>query len=163
MRSLDRCDHLFCLDCLESHIKERLSKSQAVPCPAEGCEGSLTEASPIYDELQGNTQKMLKKREALSFILQNPGYQLCKKEECEGKFKQSKGEKGNKCDVCATPHCRKCFEVFHVGLCSEKMAAFLEGNAFFRRCKRCRFIVEKNEGCNHITCLCGYSFCYACG
>ncbi|KAM2993604.1 hypothetical protein FF2_045682 [Malus domestica] len=33
----------------------------------------------------------------------------------------------------------------------------------WRRCPTCKFIVEKNEGCLHITCRCGYEFCYACG
>ncbi|KAJ7064671.1 hypothetical protein C8F01DRAFT_1127642 [Mycena amicta] len=29
--------------------------------------------------------------------------------------------------------------------------------------KACGFAIEKTEGCNHITCICGTHFCYACG
>ena len=32
-----------------------------------------------------------------------------------------------------------------------------------RRCNRCKFIVEKSQGCDHMTCRCGYEFCYICG
>ena len=30
-------------------------------------------------------------------------------------------------------------------------------------CKRCAVGVERTFGCNHITCKCGYEFCYRCG
>ncbi|KAK8078008.1 hypothetical protein PG996_004178 [Apiospora saccharicola] len=30
-------------------------------------------------------------------------------------------------------------------------------------CGRCGRIIDRIEGCNHITCPCSYEFCYACG
>jgi len=32
-----------------------------------------------------------------------------------------------------------------------------------KQCPGCKKWVEKNDGCDHITCLCGYEFCYRCG
>jgi len=32
-----------------------------------------------------------------------------------------------------------------------------------KQCKKCKFWVQKNDGCNHMTCRCGYEFCYVCG
>ena len=32
-----------------------------------------------------------------------------------------------------------------------------------KRCSKCRFWVQKSEGCDHMTCRCGYEFCYVCG
>lgn len=32
-----------------------------------------------------------------------------------------------------------------------------------RPCPRCHVIVSRSEGCNKMTCVCGNSFCYACG
>ena len=31
------------------------------------------------------------------------------------------------------------------------------------RCPNCKFIVEKTDGCDHMTCRCRYEFCYVCG
>lgn len=33
----------------------------------------------------------------------------------------------------------------------------------WRQCTQCRHIIEKIDGCKHITCRCGYDFCYKCG
>ncbi|KAJ7516233.1 hypothetical protein O6H91_22G048500 [Diphasiastrum complanatum] len=33
----------------------------------------------------------------------------------------------------------------------------------WQRCKNCAQIIERRDGCNHITCLCGHRFCYVCG
>ncbi|KAL8634934.1 MAG: hypothetical protein Q9228_007524 [Teloschistes exilis] len=35
--------------------------------------------------------------------------------------------------------------------------------AGWRRCYKCRALVELNTGCRHITCRCGAEFCYTCG
>ncbi|KAL5711340.1 RBR-type E3 ubiquitin transferase [Ranunculus cassubicifolius] len=33
----------------------------------------------------------------------------------------------------------------------------------WRQCKKCSHMIELAEGCYHITCRCGYEFCYMCG
>ena len=38
--------------------------------------------------------------------------------------------------------------------------AKLEG---WMRCSRCQTFVSLKHGCNHITCFCGFEFCYECG
>lgn len=32
-----------------------------------------------------------------------------------------------------------------------------------KQCPSCKFWVEKNKGCDHMTCRCGYEFCFRCG
>ena len=32
----------------------------------------------------------------------------------------------------------------------------------YRKCK-CGVIIEKNQGCSHLTCICGRELCYTCG
>ena len=33
----------------------------------------------------------------------------------------------------------------------------------FKICPKCKFWVEKNQGCNHMKCRWGTDFCYLCG
>jgi len=35
--------------------------------------------------------------------------------------------------------------------------------AKYKQCPSCKFWVEKNDGCDHMTCRCKYEFCYVCG
>lgn len=33
----------------------------------------------------------------------------------------------------------------------------------WQQCGKCKHMIELGEGCRHITCKCGYEFCYSCG
>ncbi|KAG9003837.1 hypothetical protein FRB94_008481 [Tulasnella sp. JGI-2019a] len=39
----------------------------------------------------------------------------------------------------------------------------LANRKHWRRCSRCRVVVEKTDGCSHMTCRCGHQFCHLCG
>lgn len=32
-----------------------------------------------------------------------------------------------------------------------------------KQCSNCKTVVERIDGCNHMTCQCLYEFCYVCG
>lgn len=44
----------------------------------------------------------------------------------------------------------------------EAFEKFVKGKKF-KQCPKCMFWVEKNQGCDHMTCRCHYEFCYKCG
>jgi ariadne-1 len=46
---------------------------------------------------------------------------------------------------------------------SDKRFMVLVKGAKYKQCPNCKFWVEKNEGCDHMTCRCKYEFCYVCG
>jgi hypothetical protein len=42
------------------------------------------------------------------------------------------------------------------------MARILEKKLRLKRCPSCRMVVQKSNGCDHMTCHCSYEFCYVC-
>ena len=75
------------------------------------------------------------------------------------------------CPKCSTEVCFKCRDTWHGAdvTCEAAMKKHLEGWADENKdnvsfCPLCRTKIEKNQGCNHMTCgFCGYEFCWACG
>ncbi|KAF9447652.1 hypothetical protein P691DRAFT_706431 [Macrolepiota fuliginosa MF-IS2] len=74
-----------------------------------------------------------------------------------------------KCPACSSWICIKCKEFMHPGSrCGDDNVNTVRFEALvkekgWQRCKKCRRVVERTQGCLHMTCLCGYEFCYRCG
>lgn len=90
---------------------------------------------------------------------------------CKYGFKE---KDGGVCANCKVTYCLKCHvahpyftcaEYFRTLRKEENEALFLQfaTGSRFKICGRCKVWVEKQTGCNHITCRCGHQFCYICG
>ena len=83
------------------------------------------------------------------------------------------------CPLCKKSYCLKCktewhknqtcqeYQEFHNMTYDEKINQkkfddYVKGNKC-KQCPTCKRWVEKNKGCDHISCLCGTHFCYRCG
>ena len=87
------------------------------------------------------------------------------------------------CPLCKKSYCLKCKTEWHQDItCEEyqqnkkyeenmteedklnekKFEDYVRGNRC-KQCPKCKRWVEKNRGCDHITCPCGTHFCYKCG
>ncbi|XP_077230241.1 E3 ubiquitin-protein ligase RSL1-like [Tasmannia lanceolata] len=81
------------------------------------------------------------------------------------------------CPSCRRLFCARCKVPLHSGVGCEEfqrlnkeeigkydlMVMDLAKRSKWKRCPRCKFYVEKIQGCLHITCRCGFQFCYGCG
>lgn len=79
------------------------------------------------------------------------------------------------CPECKEAFCFRCQSPWHEGQsCAQfahvsgaaaldKALQKLAKRSNWRRCPKCRIVVERDEGCRHIMCRCGYEFCYQCG
>ncbi|KAH0348639.1 hypothetical protein KCU83_g6133, partial [Aureobasidium melanogenum] len=71
------------------------------------------------------------------------------------------------CHTCDKATCVVCKAPAHEGDCPADLdlAAMLEYAEEMRwqRCYNCLMVVQRRQGCNHMECRCGHSFCYNCG
>jgi len=72
------------------------------------------------------------------------------------------------CQACQTKTCSDCKGSAHkADICplpdhSEQRILMLSHKEKWQRCTQCGQMCEKSDGCSHMTCLCGYDFCYRC-
>lgn len=87
--------------------------------------------------------------------------------------------KHHKCELCSLLFCVRGCPKPHQGKTCEQSKREIEreienekNNILFNQirnnerlsvCPKCGAIVQKNGGCNHMTCICGTSYCYVCG
>ena len=93
----------------------------------------------------------------------------CTKPGCKGSMRgDSVDTEQVTCPECNTVVCFKCKDEWHAGITCEANADQkifgLEGaGGTIKFCPVCRTKIQKNEGCNHMTCLyCKYDFCWFC-
>jgi hypothetical protein len=80
------------------------------------------------------------------------------------------------CPNCRVGLCKECRAGEHAGMsctefqesgdrsASEEQRLIELGEQLgWKRCARCGTMVELHTGCNHMTCRCGWEFCYVCG
>ncbi|KAI8958631.1 hypothetical protein F5Y11DRAFT_359848 [Daldinia sp. FL1419] len=71
------------------------------------------------------------------------------------------------CDECGYETCMTCKGATHNGDCPNdeqlQQVFDLATAQHWQRCQNCWAMVELNTGCNHMTCRCGFGFCYVCG
>lgn len=105
----------------------------------------------------------------------NMDTQWCPTPGCQAVFAFDEALTNYKCPTCKKHYCLRCKCEMHTGLnCEEyrsmahlneddKKFMILVKGAKYKQCPNCKFWVEKNEGCDHMTCRCKYEFCYVCG
>ena len=79
------------------------------------------------------------------------------------------------CPSCETRMCANCKVAYHEGMSCAEFKALPEdergdvsliilacNNQRLARCYCCRRMVQKTNGCNHMTCVCRAQFCFTC-
>lgn len=172
------CSHSFCYDCTGKHIITKIQASASiVTCPGVNCSVMLDSGACRWmipkDILIRWDESICK-----SLILESEKV-YCPFKDCSAMLVNDSPQviKETKCPVCQRTFCAWCHVPWHseftcneflklngkkkggVDLLVEKLAKKKK----WRKCPSCKFYVEKNQGCLHITCRCAYEFCYRCG
>ena len=165
-----KCKHLACTDCYYEYIKEKINSNKFldIKCPQEDCQ-QIIQYNMIVQILV-NDKALLEKYNKLikrNQLMLDPNIQLCPYPDCESYAKKTKN-KYVKCIEKKHKFCFICLKDWHGKIpCKDSTLTnslnVLEKNNQVKRCPKCKFFIEKGEGCNHMTCSnCGYQFCWLC-
>ncbi|XP_034695790.1 uncharacterized protein LOC117921956 isoform X2 [Vitis riparia] len=175
------CRHSVCTDCISKHVEVKIeSNSGMILCPGMDCRGVLDP-----ERCKGFLPKTVVERWERAIIetlvLDSEKF-YCPFKDCSAMLLNDSAEAVMMMRESECPHCRRLFCVqcrvpWHSGMeCREvqrlnadergredMLLKKLAEEKKWKRCPQCKFYVEKIEGCVHLTCRCGFEFCYRCG
>jgi len=170
-----QCGHSFCENCWKEHLMSSVSRGTLfIKCPS-GCNAVVLQRDVflICGETIGN--------DYVSFILDSFVQDClivkrCHNPKCNKVLSYSTlGYCGAAECECGCQTCWFCSEEAHPPLTCRQKSKWLEltssdaiANKWLSQntkvCPKCRIRIEKNGGCNHMTCQrCHYEFCWICG
>ena len=165
-----KCGHYFCESCWVDYLKEKINNANVgkILCMQHGCDIML-DNNFIKNILEGNNElieKYDKFYQRKKMLEKNDKVKFCPFPDCEG-YAEKKGK--NKYVKCNFGHefCFECGNAPHGKKKCEDMVdkEFEEwrSHKIVKRCPYCRMWTEKNEGCNHMTCVeCKFQWCWLC-
>lgn len=137
---------------------------EEVVCPDENCDLVLDTESDFYkNNLPKDICKKYEKVHAFYLTAKNPNLRMCPDEKCENGILELVDGVNPKCPKCAKVFCEKCMFPEHKGKCDKNEVDFFQNNLHYRQCRKCKNVIERTQGCNHMTCVCKHQFCYLCG
>ncbi|EFY98314.2 revertant of glycogen synthase kinase mutation [Metarhizium robertsii ARSEF 23] len=163
-----RCGHYMCRPCLERIF--RLSVTDPQHMPPRCC---TTDHIPLkhVERLFDHAFKKTWNRKFAEYSTKNRVY--CPARKCgewikPSNIKREDGRKVGRCSRCRTKVCCACNTRWHgaTSCPNDPETADILAQAKeegWKRCYRCKALVELKEGCNHMTCRCGAEFCMICG
>ncbi|KAI4305374.1 hypothetical protein L6164_028744 [Bauhinia variegata] len=185
--SVDGCQHRYCFSCMKQHVEVKLLHGMVPKCPHEKCNSDLVIDSCrkfLTHKLIETMQNRIKEASIpVSEKIYCP-YPRCSAlmsktellEYAKNMFGDSEQSRPKKCIKCHGLFCLSCKVPWHSGqTCRDyKMLnpnppaedvklKSLASRSLWRQCVKCNHMIELAEGCYHMTCRCGYEFCYNCG
>lgn len=172
------CGHLYCKDCWTNYVASSISggpECLRLRCPEPKCAVvaglDMVEAVAAADDKRRFYQYLHR-----SYVECSRNRKWCPKPGCNYAVEFDGGEGEETYDVtcgCRHKFCWGCTEEQHRPLGCETVAKWGEKNTSeaenndwilvnTKPCPKCDKKIEKNQGCNHMTCKCGHEFCWIC-
>ncbi|KAG0473717.1 hypothetical protein HPP92_015574 [Vanilla planifolia] len=188
MFSVVGCGHRFCFSCMKQHVEVKLLQGLLPTCPHLGCNIKL-ELESSRKFLSPRLLDIFSQRIKEDSIPPNEKV-YCPYPRCSALMslsevisplqspKQSTPDNSvlRKCIKCGGHFCISCKVPWHGAVSCHEYKRLnphstvgdarlhsLAKEKLWRQCVKCNHMIELSEGCFHMTCRCGYEFCYTCG
>lgn len=178
---LELCRHKFCNICLKEMVESSINNAALLPLKCLTCETPLS-LQDIKELTRPEMLPVLYKRSLENHMQKKKEiYRFCPSPDCgqilrlqapnnqsKPLFKSiSKPPKIN-CDACKRDFCSNCWKLDHPGInCESELGAETMKKLNLRACPKCKIVVQKIDGCNHMHCKkpygCETHFCWVCG
>jgi len=178
------CGHPFCNECYAVYVQHKIADEGYdcvyARCPEEKCKLLLSSAlvgSLLADKSHCERVQRFQRASSLSrsFVDDNAGIKWCPGADCGRAVRARPGTVGVGCK-CGTRFCFQCGQDDHspttcadlkkwLVKCKDDSETFNWLMANTKPCPKCGSSIEKNGGCNHMTCkngACKYEFCWVC-
>ncbi|KAK1775906.1 hypothetical protein QBC45DRAFT_395702 [Copromyces sp. CBS 386.78] len=177
-----KCGHRFCVDCYRQYLSQKIreeGEAARIQCPADGCNLIIDarsldllvtpELTERYHELLMRTY--VEDKESLKWC---PSPDCANAVECGVKKKDLTKVVPTVSCLCGHRFCFGCIYTDHQPAPCELVKRWLKKcaddsetanwiSANTKECPKCNSTIEKNGGCNHMTCRkCKYEFCWMC-
>ncbi|GAB2291336.1 Probable E3 ubiquitin-protein ligase ari2 [Dionaea muscipula] len=173
------CAHCYCNDCWTGHFIVQISegKSRRIRCMAHKC-NSVCDEVVVRNLVSRRDRDLAEKFDRFlleSYIEDNKRVKWCPSvPHCGNAIRVEDDEF---CEVectCGQQFCFSCSSEAHspcsclmwelwTKKCRDESETINWMTVNTKPCPKCHKPVEKNGGCNHVSCVCGQSFCWICG
>ena len=164
------CGHSICLICFQEYIKNKIQNAQVdkFNCPEEKCIFQIPEEKIlVFLKKNRGLKKKYEKFKKINLVDCNPDFKWCVKPRCENIVQMI--DRKNPFVKCSDGHqfCFKCANDWHPNMkCEDFIDQIFKkyvDKAQVKFCPKCHSPIEKNYGCNHMTCIkCKFNFCWIC-
>ncbi|TVU23618.1 hypothetical protein EJB05_25994, partial [Eragrostis curvula] len=178
--------HFYCRACWRGYLRAAVgdgARCLALRCPEPGCSAAVV--AGLVGEVADAADKARYAAFALrSYVEDNGGGRAmrwcpapgCTRAVAAGEEAEDQKSSEKALDVaceCGHAFCFRCGEEAHRPVTCGTVRAWLAKNASdsetanwvlanTKYCPSCRKPIEKNQGCNHMSCRCGHYFCWLC-
>eukprot|EP00743_Colponemidia_sp_Colp-15_P003738 GILK01004033.1.p1 GENE.GILK01004033.1~~GILK01004033.1.p1 ORF type:complete len:689 (+),score=140.78 GILK01004033.1:43-2067(+) len=168
------CNHQFCRSCWREHVRVMVSdgKSDGIECMAHKCK-QIVPLDIVQQLLEPAVYKKYLDYLAGSFVSTHPFWRWCPQPSCSHALRSDGSQVVLHC-VCGFKSCFHCAKESHVPATCYQMTQWEAKNKDesetynwlklnTQDCPKCKTAIEKNGGCNHMTCIkCRHEFCWIC-
>ena len=163
------CGHSFCYECVQDYLRLEITEGRVdlLVCPELNCKHVFTESTLHPPLLTADLLAKYRRFRRNRKVSTNSRALWCVTPNCDNVLYTSESTMRINCNVCNAQFCAKCRVAWHEEqTCQEYFDASYEEWSKGRSvqdCPKCRQTIEKESGCDHITCiLCKHEWCWLC-